>query len=56
MLGCPNFERAGRARRRHADRALEEGRAFVQGIKDDYAEAAAAHPEFESRTVTFTRS
>ena len=34
----------------------EEGRALVQSIKDDYAEAAAAHPEFAGKTVTFSQN
>ena len=34
----------------------EEGRELVQGIKDDYAEAAAAHPEFEGKTATFSQN
>jgi iron complex transport system substrate-binding protein len=34
----------------------EEGRALVRRIKDDYAEAAAAHPEFAGKTVTFSQN
>jgi iron complex transport system substrate-binding protein len=34
----------------------EEGRALVQRIKDDYAEVAAAHPEFEGKTATFSQN
>jgi iron complex transport system substrate-binding protein len=34
----------------------EEGRALVQRIKDDYAAAAAAHPEFRGKTVTFSQN
>ena len=34
----------------------EEGRQLVQSIKDDYAEAAAAHPEFEGKTATFSQN
>ena len=34
----------------------EEGRALVQRIKDDYAEAAAAHPEFAGKTATFSQN
>ena len=34
----------------------DEGRALVQRIKDDYAEAAAAHPEFEGKTVTLNQN
>ncbi len=34
----------------------EEGRELVQSIKDDYAEAAAAHPEFEGKTATFSQN
>jgi iron complex transport system substrate-binding protein len=34
----------------------EEGRELVQGIRDDYAEAAAAHPEFEGKTATFSQN
>jgi iron complex transport system substrate-binding protein len=34
----------------------EEGRELVQRIKDDYAEAAAAHPEFAGKTVTFSQN
>ena len=34
----------------------EEGRALVQGIKDDYAKAAAAHPEFAGKTATFSQN
>ena len=28
----------------------------MQSIKDDYAEAAAAHPEFEGKTATFSQN
>jgi iron complex transport system substrate-binding protein len=34
----------------------EEGRALVQRIEDDYAEVAAAHPEFEGKTATFSQN
>jgi iron complex transport system substrate-binding protein len=34
----------------------EEGRELVQSIKDDYAEAAAAHPEFDGKTATFSQN
>ena len=34
----------------------EEGRELVQGIKDDYAEAAAANPAFEGKTATFSQN
>jgi iron complex transport system substrate-binding protein len=34
----------------------EEGRRLVQDIRDDYAEAAAAHPEFEGKTATFSQN
>jgi iron complex transport system substrate-binding protein len=34
----------------------EEGRALVQRIKDDYAEVAAAHPEFRGKTATFSQN
>ena len=34
----------------------EEGRALVQRIKDDYAEVAAAHPEFAGKTATFSQN
>jgi iron complex transport system substrate-binding protein len=33
-----------------------EGRALVQRIKDDYAEVAAAHPEFEGKSATFSQN
>jgi iron complex transport system substrate-binding protein len=34
----------------------EEGRKLVQGIRDDYAKAAAAHPEFAGKTATFSQN
>jgi len=34
----------------------EQGRVLVQGIKDDYAEVAAAHPEFRGKTATFSQN
>ena len=34
----------------------EEGRELVQGIKDDYAEAAAANPAFDGKTATFSQN
>jgi iron complex transport system substrate-binding protein len=34
----------------------DQGRALVQGIKDDYAKVAAAHPEFRGKTATFVQN
>ena len=34
----------------------EEGRALVDGVRDDYAEVAAAHPEFAGKTATFAQN
>ena len=34
----------------------EEGRALVDGIEDDFAAAAAEHPEFRGRTATFSQN
>jgi len=34
----------------------EEGEALVQGVKDRFAEAAAAHPEFAGKTATFSQN
>ncbi|MDO9409332.1 ABC transporter substrate-binding protein [Patulibacter sp.] len=33
----------------------EQGRQLVQGVKDRYAAAAKAHPEFAGKTATFTQ-
>jgi len=33
-----------------------EGRALVEGIQDDYAKVAAAHPEFRGKTATFSQN
>ncbi len=33
-----------------------EGRELVDGIKDDYAKVAAAHPEFKGKTATFSQN
>jgi iron complex transport system substrate-binding protein len=33
-----------------------EGRKLVQGIKDQYAAAAAEHPEFKDKTITFSQN
>jgi iron complex transport system substrate-binding protein len=33
-----------------------EGRALVDGIEADFAKAAAAHPEFEGKTATFSQN
>jgi len=33
-----------------------EGRALVRDIKDQYAKAAAEHPEFEGKTITFSQN
>jgi iron complex transport system substrate-binding protein len=34
----------------------EEGRRLVREVEDAYAEAAAAHPEFEGKTATFAQN
>ncbi|MBN1529124.1 MAG: ABC transporter substrate-binding protein [Thermoleophilaceae bacterium] len=34
----------------------EEGRALIEGVKDAYADAAAAHPEFRGKTATFSQN
>ena len=34
----------------------EEGRALVKKVKDDYAKAAAEHPEFKGKTATFVQN
>ena len=34
----------------------DEGRELVQGVKDDYAKAAADHPEFRGKTATFSQN
>ena len=34
----------------------EEGAELIQGIKDDYAAAAEANPEFEGKTATFSQN
>ena len=34
----------------------EEGRALIQKVKDAYAKAAAANPEFRGKTVTFSQN
>lgn len=34
----------------------DEGDALVEGIKDDYAKVAAAHPEFRGKTATFSQN
>jgi iron complex transport system substrate-binding protein len=33
-----------------------EGRALVEGIEEDYAKVAAAHPEFRGKTATFSQN
>lgn len=33
-----------------------EGRALIEGIEDDYAKVAAAHPEFRGKTATFSQN
>ena len=33
-----------------------EGRALVRSIKDEYAKAAAEHPEFDGKTITFSQN
>lgn len=34
----------------------DEGRALIKRVKDDYATAAAEHPEFEGKTATFVQN
>jgi iron complex transport system substrate-binding protein len=34
----------------------DEGRALVDGIRDEYAKVAAAHPEFRGKTATFSQN
>jgi iron complex transport system substrate-binding protein len=34
----------------------DEGRALVKRVRDGYAQAAAEHPEFEGKTVTFAQN
>jgi iron complex transport system substrate-binding protein len=34
----------------------DEGRALVKRVRDGYAQAAAKHPEFEGKTVTFVQN
>jgi iron complex transport system substrate-binding protein len=34
----------------------EEGRELVRKVKDDYAKAAAAHPQFKGKTATFSQN
>jgi iron complex transport system substrate-binding protein len=33
-----------------------EGRALIEGIEEDYAKVAAAHPEFRGKTATFSQN
>ena len=33
-----------------------KGRALIEGIEDDYARVAAAHPEFRGKTATFSQN